>query len=77
MKFIPALLKKTITFRRLAAKSVIAYEVYAKIPDTTYDSGIRNELLEKFDNPVEPNPQIKKIELKYNEDATWEDMTFL
>ena len=72
MKFIPALLKKTITFRRLAAKSVIAYEVYAKIPDTTYDSGIRNELLEKFDNPVEPNPQIKKIELKYNEDATWE-----
>ena len=72
MKFIPALLKKTIAFRRLAAKSVIAYEVYAKIPDATYDSGIRNELLEKFDNPVEPNPQIKKIELKYNEDATWE-----
>ena len=50
MNFIPALLKKTITFQRLPAKNVIAYEIYAKIPDSNYDSGIRNELLEVFDN---------------------------
>ena len=71
MNFIPAELKKTITFRRLTAKNVIAYEIYAKFKDDTYDSGIRNELLEKFDNPVEPNPQIKRITLEYNQDATW------
>ena len=72
MNFIPALLKKTITFRRLTAKNVIAYEIYAKFPDSNYDSGVRTELLERFDNPVEPNPCIKRIILNYNEDATWE-----
>ena len=72
MNFIPALLKKTITFRRLTAKNVIAYEIYAKFPDSNYDSGVRTELLERFDNPVEPNPCIKRITLDYNEDATWE-----
>ena len=72
MNFIPALLKKTITFRRLASKNVIAYEIYAKFPDDTYDSGIRMELLERFDNPIKPNPCIKRITLEYNNDATWE-----
>lgn len=72
MNFIPALLKKTITFRRLTAKNVTAYEIYAKFPDINYDSGVRTELLERFDNPVEPNPYIKRITLDYNEDATWE-----
>lgn len=72
MNFIPALLKKTITFRRLTAKNVIAYEIYAKFPDSNYDSGVRIELLERFDNPVESNPCIKRIILDYNEDATWE-----
>ena len=71
MNFIPALLKKTITFQRLPAKNVIAYEIYAKIPDSNYDSGIRNELLEVFDNPLEPEPRVKRIELGYNKDATW------
>ena len=71
MNFIPALLKKTITFQRLPAKNVIAYEIYAKIPDSNYDSGIRNELLEVFDNPLEPEPRVKRIELAYNKDATW------
>ena len=72
MNFIPALLKKTITFRRLTAKNVTAYEIYAKFPDNNYDSGVRTELLERFDNPVEPNQCIKRITLDYNEDATWE-----
>ena len=72
MNFIPTLLKKTITFKRLGSKNVIAYEIYAKFPDNTYDSGVRNELLERFDNPIEPNPCIKRIVLKYNQDATWE-----
>ena len=71
MNFIPALLKKTITFRRLTAKNVIAYEIYAEFPDSNYNSGIRIKLLERFDNPVEPNPCIKRIILDYNEDATW------
>ena len=36
MNFIPALLKKTITFRRLTAKNIIAYEIYAIFPDSYY-----------------------------------------
>lgn len=70
--FIPALLKKTITFRRLTAKNVTSYEIYAKFKDDTYDSGVRNELLETFENPSEPSPSIKRITLEYNGDATWE-----
>ena len=72
MELIPALLKKTITFRRLASKSVVAYEIYAKYPDNNYDSGIRTELLERLENPVEPDIHIKRIKLEYNNDATWE-----
>lgn len=69
---VPALLKKTITFRRLTAKNVIAYEVYATYKDNTYESGLRTELLDTIENPVVPNPTIKRIELNYNTNATWE-----
>lgn len=72
MELIPALLKKTITFRRLASKSIVAYEIYAKYPDNNYDSGIRTELLERLENPVEPDIHVKRIKLEYNNDATWE-----
>lgn len=69
---IPALLKKTITFRRLTSKSVTAYEIYAKYKDDTYASGIRTELLETIENPDVPNPVVKRIELPYSDNATWE-----
>lgn len=68
---IPALLKKTITFRRLKAKNVTKYEIYAKFQDDSYDSGIRTELLDVIDNPVVPDTYLKKITLAYNENATW------
>lgn len=69
---IPALLKKRISFRRLTAKNVLAYEVYATYKDDRYESGVRTELLDTIENPVIPNPIIKRIELKYNDDATWQ-----
>ena len=69
---IPALLKKTISFRRLKARNVIAYEIYATYKDETYTSGIRTELLDTIVNPTVPNPVIKRIELQYNDNATWE-----
>lgn len=69
---IPALLKKKISFRRLTAKNVLAYEVYATYKDDRYESGIRTELLDTIENPVMPNPIVKRIELKYNDNATWQ-----
>lgn len=69
---VPALLKKTITFQRLKAKNVVAYEVYATYKDDKYESGIRTELLDTIENPIIPNPVIKRIELNYNDNATWE-----
>jgi hypothetical protein len=68
---IPALLKKTITFRRLTSKNVLAYEIYATYKDDTYISGVRTELLDTIENPIVPNPVIKRIELNYNDNATW------
>jgi len=68
---IPALLKKTITFKRLKAKNVTGYEIYAQFKDDTYDSGIRTELLEVVKNPDVPDAYIKNVELPYNENATW------
>lgn len=67
-----ALLKKKITFQRLSAKNVLRYEIYATYKDESYDSGKRTELLDIIENPKYPNPIIKKIELGYDEDATWE-----
>lgn len=69
---VPALLKKTITFRRLTAKNVTSYEVYATYKDDTYESGVRTELLDTIENPIVPNPVIRRIELDYNSDATWD-----
>lgn len=68
---IPALLKKNITFRRLPNKACLRYEIYGSFVDNTYASGIRTELLEVFDNPVEPSPEIKRITLEQVEDPTW------
>lgn len=68
----PGLLKKSITFRRLTAKNVLRYEIYAIYQDSTYASGTRTELLDTIENPSTPMPYIKRIELEYNENATWE-----
>lgn len=67
-----ALLKKTITFRRLTAKNVLSYEVYVAYKDSNYASGTRVELLDTIQNPTVPNPVLKRITLGYNDDATWE-----
>ena len=66
-----ALLKKTVSFRRLTAKNVLSYEIYATYKDDTYESGMRTELLDTIENPIEPNPILKRIELEYNDNATW------
>lgn len=68
---IPSLLKKTISFKRLTARNVLAYEVYATYKDDTYASGVRTELLDTIQNPTVPSPIIKRIELTYNDNATW------
>lgn len=68
---IPALLKKTIIFKRLKAKNVISYEIYGQFKDSNYTSGIRTELLETVKNPNTPDTYIKRITLPYNENATW------
>lgn len=68
---VPALLKKTISFRRLTTKNVTAYEIYATYKDNTKASGVRTELLDTIENPIIPNTIIKKIELAYNDNATW------
>ena len=67
-----ALLKKTISFRRLTAKNVLSYEVYATYKDDKYSSGTRQELLDTIKNPIVPNPVIKRITLNYNDNATWQ-----
>ena len=68
---IPVLIKKKITFRRLASKNVIAYKVYGIFKDSNYASGLRNELLDVIENPYYPNPILTEIELEYNDNATW------
>ena len=70
MSIIPVALEKTISFRRLKAKNVLGYEVYATYKDNNYASGIRNELLDTIENPEYPNPILTEIELPYNENAT-------
>ena len=68
---IPALLKKTISFRRLASRNVLSYEVYATYKSDDYESGIKVELLDTIENPEIPNPVLKRIELDYNDNFTW------
>lgn len=69
---LPAFIKKTISFRRLTSKNVTSYEIYAHYKDSNYNSGIRTELLDTIINPIVPNPVLKRIELKYNDNVTWE-----
>ena len=46
---IPSSIKKTIRFPRLTSKNVLAYEIYTKTVDNTYDSGIRVDLIDTID----------------------------
>lgn len=68
---LPALLTKTITFKRLNNKHVKGYEVYGLFPDSNYTSGIREELIDSFENPSEPNVLRTSIPLDYNDNYTW------
>ena len=72
MSDVTALLTKTIKFKRLNNKHIKAYEIYALYSDSNYASGIREELLERFNNPSEPNTERTSIQLEYNDNATWE-----
>lgn len=64
-------LQKSITFRRLPLKHVTGYEIYGEFVDTTYTSGVRRELLERFDNPAVPDISEVTIDLPYSQNATW------
>lgn len=68
---VPGLLKKSISFRRLPNKAVLRYKIYALYKDNSYASGIRTELLDTIENPQVPQPYVKRIELEYNQNATW------
>lgn len=72
MPVLPAMLVKTITFKRLSNKHVKGYEIYGLFPDSTYSSGLREELIDVFDNPSEPNVQRTEIKLQYNDNYTWQ-----
>lgn len=66
-----AMQTKTITFKRLTSKNIKAYEIYATYKDDKFTSGLRTELMDTIENPVIPNPVLIKIELPYNDNATW------
>ena len=69
---LPSLLTKTITFKRMNNKHVKGYEIYGLFQDEKYSSGIREELIDSFDNPSTPNVQRTRITLEYNDNQTWE-----
>lgn len=69
---LPSLMTKKITFRRLASKNVVAYQVYGTFKDSNYASGLRTDLLDTIENPYYPNPVLTEIELEYNDNATWQ-----
>lgn len=68
---IPASIKKTIRFPRLASKNVLSYEIYTKTIDDTYNSGIRIDLIDTIQNPIMPSPVINQMELEYSNNTTW------
>ena len=70
--FIPAEMKKKITFNRLTSKNVLRYEIYANFKDNSNESGIRTELLDTIENPENPSLYIHKVLLEPNINATWE-----
>ncbi len=69
---LPSLLKKTITFKRLNNKNVYGYEIYGLFKDDNYASGIREELLDSFENLSEPNTSLTDIILEFNQKYTWQ-----
>jgi hypothetical protein len=69
---LPSLITKTITFKRMDNKNVAGYEVYGLFPDSSYSSGIKEELLDKFDNPSEPNTSRYSVTFDYNKRYTWQ-----
>lgn len=69
---IPALITKTISFKRLDNKNVIGYKIYGLFKDNKYESGIREELLDEFDNPSEPNSTLTSKTYEFNKNYTWE-----
>lgn len=72
MAIVPAMLEKTISFKRLNNRHVRGYKIYGLFKDNNYSSGIRRMLLDNFENPSEPNVDRTSVELKYNQNATWE-----
>ena len=66
---IPAEMKKKITFKRLTSRNVLKYEIYGEFKE---NNGVRIELLDTIDNPIEPTLYLHKIELEPNINATWE-----
>ena len=72
MAILPSMVSKTISFKRMNSKHVKEYEIYGLFKDDTYASGIRRDLLDRIDNPNEPNTQLTEIPLEYNQSATWE-----
>ena len=71
LKDIADFYKKKITFRRITSKHVSGYKIYAQFKDDTYASGIREELVDEFENPGYASPVQKVIQLEYNDDYTW------
>lgn len=69
---IPSILRKNITFRRLSQKSCSGYEIYGEFKDSTIPSGKRLDLLDKFDNPSEPSPITRRIDLLQEKEPTWQ-----
>ena len=68
---IPALIQKTISFKRLKSKNIKSYKVYTKTIDSNYASGIRTDLIDEIENPSIPSPYLKKITLPYSINNTW------
>ena len=68
---IPSILRKNIQFRRLPTKACSYYEVYAEYKDANSSSGKRLELLDKFQNPIEPSLVLRRITLSPEKEPTW------
>ena len=48
---LPLEIKKTVSFPRMSKKNVKQYEIWGIFKDSSYDSGVRNILLETVLNP--------------------------
>lgn len=72
MSLLPATLVKTIKFKRMNNKHIKGYEIYGVYQDDNFESGIREDLIDYFDNPSEPNTERVSLVLEYNDNYTWE-----